>query len=146
MKVPPPVVTQPEGVVYRIVETAPTPTSESLKRAERYFPFYVWRGSWHTSDHPDFFTQHIFNYRAAARCNLGLKYAERRDWPAARERYWESLAIDPHLAAAYNDLGVADYEQQRYVDAVQNYKLALRYDPPNAGFRRNLDLAEQAAH
>ena len=131
-----------EGLLYRATSAPTTPALAQLKASEQLFDFYVWRGDWRTLDHEDFFTQHIFNYRSAARCNLGLKYVERQDLAAARQHYLEALAIDPHLAAAYNNLGVVDFNQHQYQRAIRNYQLALRYDPANVGYQHNLQLSQ----
>jgi len=140
----PPAVVRVEGILYPIMAAAKPPSGSELQRAEMFYSLYGWRGSWRTTQHPDFFTRQVFNYRAAAFCNVGLKYAERHDWDSARMRYWQALSVDPHLSAAYNDLGVTEYEQHHYDPAIKNFQWALRYEPRNAGFRQNLDLAEQA--
>ena len=144
VKLPPGISYRVEGLLYPIELAASPPTPEELRRAELRYPLYAWRGSWRTPRHPDFFTRQILNYRAAAHCNLGLKYAERREWEAARAHYQRALSIDPLLSVAYNNLGVADFEQRRYDRAVDNYRLALLYDPGNAGYQRNLEIAKQA--
>jgi tetratricopeptide (TPR) repeat protein len=144
VKVPPALHYRVAGLVYPLQRTATSPTADELRQAERAFQFYSFRGVWRSTAHRDFFTRQILNYAAAARCNLGLRYAEIQNWDAARVHYVQALAIDPHLAAAYNNLGVADFQQRQYASAVQRYIWALRYDPKNAGFRRNLAYAYQA--
>ena len=132
-----------EGIVYPIGAGRAAENEGELKRAEELCQFYTWRGTWRTSQHPEFFTRQVLNYLAAAYCNLGLKHAERHDWEAAQTLYWKALAVDSHLSAAYNNLGVADFEQRRYPQAADHYRWALRYDPENPGYRRNLALALQ---
>jgi hypothetical protein len=146
MKVVPPVTADPDGLLYRVSPSPQPMTAQRLQRSENFWPLYVWRGTWRTTGHRDFFTQHIFNYRAASRCNIGLKFAERKDWAGARQRYQEALSVDPHLSAAYNDLGVIEYDQGHFQDAVRDYELALKYDPTVEGYRQNLELAKQAVH
>jgi len=132
-----------EGLVYRILPKAEPAMAPDLARVEAFYPLYVWRGTWRTTDQPDFFIRQIFNYYAAARCNLGLQYAERHLWSAAMVHYQQALCVDPHLAAAYNDLGVVYFEQRLYSLAVKNYQLAVRFEPENIAYRQNLALAYQ---
>jgi hypothetical protein len=142
VKVPAPMSYRSEGLLYPISSAAAPMEPPQLVRSRRFFEFYVWRGVWRTVDHGDFFTRQVLNYPAAAWCNLGMKYAERGEWAAAQMCYYRALCIDPRLSAAYNNLGVVDFEQRRYDRAVRNYEWALRYDPGNEGYRRNLELSK----
>jgi tetratricopeptide (TPR) repeat protein len=144
MKVLPPLSTIPEGLLYRITPMAQRLTDEDLRRAERFEPLYSWRGDWRTTHHEDFFTQHIINYRAASRCNLGLQYTAQQKWDAARALYVQAIAIDPDMAVAYNNLGVLEYQLRNYPQAIRNYQLAIRHEPDNPSFQKNLELARQA--
>jgi tetratricopeptide (TPR) repeat protein len=142
VKIPSPLAYRMEGILYPITSQAVPLTSNELAQARRYFELYIWRGVWRTTEHADFFTNQILNYHAAAWCNLGLKYAETRDWETARYCYRRALSIDPKLSAAFNNLGVADFEQRNFKQAILNYRFALLFDPNNQGYRRNLELAE----
>jgi tetratricopeptide (TPR) repeat protein len=133
-----------QGIVYRVLAEDRAMSDGELALAEDLLEIASWRGSWRLSDHPDFFTRQVLNYRAAAECNLGLKYAERQLWAPARVHYLRALVLDPQLAPGYNDLGVLYYSQHQYVAAADAYRLALRFEPGNPGYQRNLELALDA--
>ncbi len=143
-KIPPPMSYRIEGILYPIQPAARVPTDRDLSRAEQFDLFYVWRGSWRTTDHSDFFTRQILNYRSAASSNLGMKYAERKQWDKARSNYERALQLDPFLAAAHNNLGVVEFEQGRYDRAMAHFSAAQECEPENAGYRQNFEMARKA--
>jgi tetratricopeptide (TPR) repeat protein len=129
------------GIVYHIPLSV---SQKNPRRADDLFALYAWQGRWRSTEVPDFFTQHIISYYAAAHCNCGLEYANQKDDARARAQYRLALLIDPHLAAAYNNLGTLDFAKRQYARGLEDYRLAIRYDPENPGFWKNLGLAYQA--
>jgi tetratricopeptide (TPR) repeat protein len=133
-----------EGLVYA-AQTGAFPISgpEGRTRAEALLETYVRRGDYRTIEHPDFFTRHLVGYYAAAHCNLGLDYANAKEWPQAVRHYQAALAIDPELSAAYNDWGIVAFERQDYAKASQLFDQGLARDPNNESLRKNASLALQ---
>src|SRR5439155_17682640 len=107
-----------EGLVYAAQVGPGLDSGErSRRRAETLLELYTRRGDWVTTHHPDFFTRHLLGYYAAARCNLGLEYANAKNWTQAVKQYQAALAVDPELSAAYNNLGIVAFERHDYAQA-----------------------------
>ena len=66
---------------------------------------------------------------APVRFNEGRALAERRDWPAAEQKYREAIALDPALPEPWNGLGFALRKQGRFDESVKAYREALRLRP-----------------
>jgi hypothetical protein len=130
------------GIVYAVYADR---TSWPTSRAIDAWSFYVLRGDAVTRNHPDFFTRHLLNYYAAARSNLGIQMANENTLDRAVAQYKAALVIDPDLAAAYNNWGIVEYQRGRFVRAIALYTRATQIEPRNAGFQRNLKLAQDAA-
>jgi hypothetical protein len=133
-----------EGLVYA-AQVSPRVDSEaqSHERAEVLLDLYVKRGDFVTVHHPDFFTRHLIDYYADAHCNLGLEYANSKNWEKAIGHYQAALAIDPELSAAYNDWGIVAFERQDYQQAFDLFQKGLVVDPKNEMLRKNVQFALQ---
>ncbi len=115
--------------------------SLSRQQSDRLLLSSACRGECLTTGHRDFFTRHVLGYYAAARCNLGLEYANAKEWKKAVALYQDALAIDPELSAAWNNWGIALYEQQDYAGAAKLFKRGLEFDPKNEMLQKNAQLA-----
>jgi len=133
-----------EGLVYA-AQTDPRadPGTPSRERAETLFDFYTQRGDLVTTHHADFFTRHLIAYYADAHCNLGLEYANAKEWTKAIDQYHQALAIDPQLTAAYNNWGIVAFERQDFAAAAGLFQQGLALDPKNEMLRKNAQLALQ---
>ncbi len=139
-KVPATLVTRPEGLVYRIGH--PQDSSLPLNASSAHlFSFYAMRGDFKTTDASDFFTRHLLGYYAAAYSNLGLAYANSHQPELARVQYRRALVIDPKLTAAYNNLGILEYQEGRFAEAIHWYNAALRIKPNDPQLLQNRALA-----
>ena len=77
-----------------------------------------------------------------ARNNLGLMHRAR--WPGRPRRSpstRKALALNPGLAAAHDNLGVALVMLGKRDEAIAEYEAAIRLDPNAALFRSNLGAA-----
>lgn len=144
VKIPQPMSYRIEGILYPIVPKAELATPSELLRAQQFEPLYIWRGSWHMTHHQDFFTRQILNYRSASLCNLGMKYAERKEWAVAKSWYEQALLLEPTLPAAHNNLGVVEFEQRNFDRAMRHFQAACEFEPRNPGYRKNFEMARQA--
>ncbi len=88
------------------------------------------------------YTQALVRDPRSAPALLGLGRLRLGDDPARAEQLFRrALAIDPHLAAASNDLGIAQDLQGRHTDAQASYGAALAADPAMRAAQVNLALS-----
>jgi tetratricopeptide (TPR) repeat protein len=65
---------------------------------------------------------------ADAHYQLGLIYAQRRQYEPAIERFCKAIEIDPNEAESYYQLGRIAREQGRYAEAIEHCRTAARLD------------------
>ena len=67
----------------------------------------------------------IYNY-------LGVAYRQQGDFKAAAKAYKKALSLDDSMAKIYLNLGILnDLYLRNYLEAQQNYKTYLQFDPTN---------------
>jgi len=59
-------------------------------------------------------------------------------WNEAALRWKRIIEIDPNNAKAHNNLGVAYEALERFDDALREYELAVKLEPANKVYRKNL--------
>ncbi|MGA1825344.1 MAG: tetratricopeptide repeat protein [bacterium] len=79
------------------------------------------------------------NYQAHH--NLGVAFADQKNFDEAIKHYSEALRIHPDFAIAHNNLGNALREQGRDREAIEHYYEALSIDPNHALSHYNLGRA-----
>ena len=80
---------------------------------------------------------------ARAQVDFGIKVAQRGLWREAIYRWEKAVEIDPHYAAAFNDLAIA-YEHEGQLDKARKaYEKALELEPANAQVRQNYELFKE---
>ncbi len=80
---------------------------------------------------------------AKAQVAFGIHVAQRGLWREAIYRWERAVEIDPHYAAAYNDLAIA-YEHEGQLDKARKaYEKALEIDPNNTQVRQNYELFKE---
>ena len=62
----------------------------------------------------------------------------KKDLDAAIAHYRQALQINPELALAHNNLGMALRSKGQSVEAVEHFRHVLRIEPDNQQARRNL--------
>lgn len=133
-----------EGLVYAAKPDGNVgSTTETRRRARALLEGSVERGDSLVSSHTDFFVRHVLDYRASASCNLGLEYAAAKDWASAVELYQDALRRNPAMSAAWNNLGIVDFERGRYAEANANFERGLAVDPKNELLQKNALFAGQ---
>jgi tetratricopeptide (TPR) repeat protein len=70
---------------------------------------------------------------------FGVGFLRARDYPAAERHFELAVRFDPGYALAYNNLGIAHYEQGRVGAAIEHFRKALAVDPENRQARANLE-------
>ncbi len=76
---------------------------------------------------------------------LGSLEAQKQDWPSAEAQFEQSLAIDPHSAAAHLHLGITLAAEGRATDAIRELTTASQLAPNNASAQLELGRALIAA-
>lgn len=133
-----------EGLVYAAQRSAAarsTPESRSLAKAS--LAQMVQRGDFVATHHQDFFLRHLLDYYAAAHSNLGLEYAQAREWDAAVAEYEEALRINPAQSAAWNNLGSVAFQRGDYPSALAYFQQGLELEPHNEMLRKNAQITGQ---
>jgi len=77
---------------------------------------------------------------------FALKAQKEELWVEAEYRLRQALAVTPNDARLHNNLGVALEAQGRLADAHAEYKEAVRIDPANPTYQRNLHEFTVAHH
>jgi tetratricopeptide (TPR) repeat protein len=84
--------------------------------------------------------------------HLGQCRERLKEWEDARSAYGEALRLKPGnteyengLASALNQIGNLHWNEDRFPDAVDNYREAVRFAPDVAVYHRNLALAHELA-
>jgi Flp pilus assembly protein TadD len=62
----------------------------------------------------------------------------------AIKEFREAIALDPDLADAHNNLGIALIAKDRVDEAIEAYREAIELDPENEDFTQNLEIALEA--
>lgn len=80
---------------------------------------------------------------ARKQVDFGINVAQKGLWREAIYRWEKAVEIDPHYAAAFNDLAIA-YEHEGQLDkARKSYEKALELDPNNQQVRQNYELFKE---
>lgn len=69
---------------------------------------------------------------------FAIQSAKANLWNEAALRWEQIIEIDPNNAKAHNNLGVAYEALERFEDALKEYKKAVKLEPENKIYRRNL--------
>ena len=69
---------------------------------------------------------------------FAIKSAKAGLWNEAALRWERIIEIDPNNAKAHNNLGVAYEALERFDDALREYELAVKLEPENKVYRKNL--------
>ena len=72
---------------------------------------------------------------------LGAAYMGLKDADKIIENYKKALQINPNHTDAYNNMGMALYNQGKFAEAVKNYQQAIRLEPDFADAHYNLGNA-----
>ena len=72
---------------------------------------------------------------------LGAAYLALRNAEKAIENYQKALQLNPHHTDAYNNMGMALYDQGRFDEAVESYQKAVEIEPNFADAYYNLGNA-----
>ena len=70
---------------------------------------------------------------------FGVGFLRARDFPAAIRHFDLAVRFDPGYALAYNNLGIAYFEQGQVGLAIEHFRKALAADPENRQARANLE-------
>jgi len=80
---------------------------------------------------------------ARKQVDFGINVAQKGLWREAIYRWEKAVEIDPHYAAAFNDLAIA-YEHEGQLDKARKaYEKALELDPNNQQVRQNYELFKE---
>ncbi|MCB4792108.1 MAG: DUF2723 domain-containing protein [Elusimicrobia bacterium] len=137
-KFPPNYSSYPYGCLFRMSEKGEYEPDNSP------FIFYVERGAYSKSEKNDFFTNHIISYYSSSHNNLGLAFANIKQYDTAQKEYYKSLSIDRTLIAAYNNLGTLEYAQSNYEKAVYWFNRVLKYNTNSDLVLFNIGLTYKA--
>lgn len=74
----------------------------------------------------------------------GATLSLEKSYSASVPLYTHAIALDPHLAGAYNNLGVSLLAAEDYQGAVRNFEEAVRLAPEDIDYRTNLINAQAA--
>jgi len=69
---------------------------------------------------------------AKAAYDIGVKFSADRNYPAAISKYKMALAVDPHFAIAYINLGLGYYNMHIYDSAIESFNKGLAINPKMA--------------
>lgn len=72
---------------------------------------------------------------------MGIIRLELRQVALAHELFQQTVRGKKNNAAAWNNLGVTEYMEKRYKNAIADYRRAAKYDKHSAAFRSNLGMA-----
>ncbi len=73
--------------------------------------------------------------------NMGTLYLTQRKFDLAQKQLEAALAANPHLAGAYNGLGVIYASRKNWNEAIKNWTLALKENNKNYDAMLNLGYA-----
>ena len=77
---------------------------------------------------------------AKAQVAFGIEVARRGLWREALYRWQRAIDLDPTYAPAWNNLGIAFEQEERFDEAREAYETALDLDPDNFMIEQNYDL------
>ena len=72
---------------------------------------------------------------------IGIVRLELQQPELAREMFLRTVRVQKKDASAWNNLGVTEYQQKHYPEAIGDYKRAARLDKQSAVFHSNLGIA-----
>jgi tetratricopeptide (TPR) repeat protein len=72
---------------------------------------------------------------------MGIVRLELRQTALAHELFQQTVRGKKNNASAWNNLGVTEYIDKRYKNAIADYRRAAKYDKRSAAFRSNLGMA-----
>src|ERR1700712_450899 len=72
---------------------------------------------------------------------MGIVRLELRQVALAHELFQQTVRGKKNDAAAWNNLGVTEYIEKRYKNAISDYRRAAKYDKHSAAFRSHLGMA-----
>lgn len=75
-----------------------------------------------------------------AQVAFGIEVARRSLWREALYRFQRAIDLDPTYARAWNNLGIAFEQEERFDEAREAYETALDLDPDNFMIEQNYDL------
>ena len=81
---------------------------------------------------------------ASQQISFGLDVAQKGLWQEARFRFERAVELDPHNAAALNDLAVSHEQMGEFDKARQCYEKALKLKPGDLYIQQNFDLFREA--
>ena len=81
---------------------------------------------------------------ARSQIDFGLKVAQMGLWQEARFRFERAVELDPHNAAALNDLAIALEQMGDFDKAREYYEKALALKPGDMYIQQNYDLFREA--
>jgi len=79
-----------------------------------------------------------------AEVRFGVDVARRGLWAEARFRFERAAELDPHNAAAFNNLAVACEQQGDFAGAREAYEEARRLKPGQRQIEQNFELFREA--
>jgi len=80
---------------------------------------------------------------AREQVEFGINVAQRGLWREAIYRWEKAVELDPHYAAAFNDLGIAYEHEGQLEKARKAYEKAIALEPNNTQIRQNYDLFKE---
>ena len=149
---------------------APKTTLPTLLTLVALFSLSRWRPDWFTERvvKPSLATTHMIagalynetgdfknsvrELEAAKRANpgsapiyihLGASYDDHGDVPAALANYEQALRIDSRQDAAWEKMGIIDFNKKDYRRAETAFRNALALRPNETAYQRNFDMAEK---
>jgi tetratricopeptide (TPR) repeat protein len=81
--------------------------------------------------------------RAADLANQGYRALGKQDYETALWYSLQALAIDPRLAQAHTNAGIAYYKKGMLAEAVSHWRESLALEPANDAVRKLLEKAAQ---
>ncbi len=75
---------------------------------------------------------------------MGLTYERFNKLDKARQAYNDAIILDPDYAEAYFSLGLLDFRDRNFEDAVKEIQHALFISPDNTQYQTYLDKAQKA--
>jgi len=80
---------------------------------------------------------------ARSQVEFGINVAQRGLWREAIYRWEKATELDPHYAAAFNDLAIAYEHEGQLQKARKAYEKALELEPNNSQIQQNFDLFKE---